>query len=265
MSGGLELKNIQEHHYLVALAYIKSGHMGDEDSNPKDRNILTDVGEILKNSQRQDGQKNTADGVDGNLLLLRTVNSYMNNHIKYIDDKSAHNKNEHFQTPEQTFKSGQGDCEDYALLKADLLRRAGVPSHQVSVMMLAPTQPNQSGHAVAIYTAEDGKKYVLDNDKNQTDPIPLDEYLEKNKFVATVEIREGEVIKLPLKEPGVSRQACAKPDDRPAGTICRKFNNTAINDPYWDADSFKPTREETYTPGLTEDYKGKKPAPFAHS
>ncbi len=59
-----------------------------------------------------------------------------------------------------SYPSSEGDCEDYVLLKRNILMRKGVPAS--SLLITVVRQPNGDGHAVLTVRTERGD-YVLDN------------------------------------------------------------------------------------------------------
>jgi|GEM_PF-2770008 len=45
---------------------------------------------------------------------LSMINNYLNEKVTYVDDWNFNNKENYWQTPTETLKLGQGDCEDYS-------------------------------------------------------------------------------------------------------------------------------------------------------
>ncbi len=77
--------------------------------------------------------------------------------MTYQDDKDNYDVAEYFASPAQTFKRKSGDCEDYAILAAALLKDNGYPPP-----VLIVDQLNVYRHAVFIYQRE-GKYGVISN------------------------------------------------------------------------------------------------------
>lgn len=68
---------------------------------------------------------------------LARANSFVNRAISFRSDLSATGRGDSWITPAQLFRTGTGDCEDYALAKYWLLRAAGVPEEDMYVMVVA--------------------------------------------------------------------------------------------------------------------------------
>jgi predicted transglutaminase-like cysteine proteinase len=97
-------------------------------------------------------------GGRGNLddVALNYVNRKVNKIIRYTPDNE-----DRWQTPQQTLALGKGDCEDYAILKMDLLGRI----FEGCQTDLAITQVRLTGeiHAVAVVRSVNGNDRFLDN------------------------------------------------------------------------------------------------------
>lgn len=87
------------------------------------------------------------------MILLLTVNIMVNSEIEY---KAEAEKQDHWQTVEETFELGTGDCEDYALAKYELLRQQGVKSY-----IAYSVTPDDQAHMVTVIG-----DYILDNMTN---------------------------------------------------------------------------------------------------
>ena len=81
------------------------------------------------------------------LELLIAVNTFVNSHVSYAPEKV-----DYWATPEETVSSGQGDCEDYAILKRAMLKELGVTSK------MAYVRSKEGAHMVLI-----SEGLVLDN------------------------------------------------------------------------------------------------------
>src|SRR3546814_7137241 len=64
---------------------------------------------------------NAAPGLDEQELLAR-VNQWVNREIAYIGDDRNYRQRDYWATAEQTIARGKGDCEDFAILKMQMLR-----------------------------------------------------------------------------------------------------------------------------------------------
>ena len=92
---------------------------------------------------------------------LDAINRYVNNHIRFVDDSRAFGVEDRWASPQETFKSGRGDCEDYALAKMAMARRAGFADRDLYLVVLKDVA-RRADHAVLVARAE-GRFLVLDN------------------------------------------------------------------------------------------------------
>lgn len=83
------------------------------------------------------------------------VNSYANTTVEPVTDLEQYQKEEYWTLPGK-----YGDCEDYVLLKRQLLIDKGWPVS--SVLVTVVKQPNGEGHAVLTVRTEKSD-FVLDN------------------------------------------------------------------------------------------------------
>lgn len=92
---------------------------------------------------------------------LEAVNRYVNGRVKFIDDIRQYGVADHWTTAADTLRRGQGDCEDYAIAKLQLLRRAGFAEKDLYLVILRDAL-RRADHAVLVARAE-GRLLVLDN------------------------------------------------------------------------------------------------------
>lgn len=85
---------------------------------------------------------------------IRRVHSITRQIIREVNDP-----HEHWQTPAETLKRRAGDCEDFAILRIELLRWAGVPTDSMAVFT---GWSYQTGHAIAAVDTGHGT-WTLDN------------------------------------------------------------------------------------------------------
>jgi predicted transglutaminase-like cysteine proteinase len=101
-------------------------------------------------------------GTDEQMAELDRVNRHVNKHIEPATDTELYGVVDHWTIP-----TARGDCEDYALLKRQILIRAGWPAS--SLLMTVVFDEKREGHA--ILTARTGRgDYLLDN---KTDEMKL--------------------------------------------------------------------------------------------
>lgn len=63
---------------------------------------------------------------DGPHARVAAINSWVNSKIAYADDLALYRQNDFWASSRETLRRGKGDCEDYAILKMDLLAAMGI-------------------------------------------------------------------------------------------------------------------------------------------
>ncbi len=109
---------------------------------------------------------------------LSAINRSVNLIIKYADDKT-----DRWQSALDTLRYLEGDCEDIAILKMELLRSLGWSERD---MRLVFTRINGVDHAVLAVRAKDGVEVVLDC--NRPDVIPASVFLRTVDYVADLRL-----------------------------------------------------------------------------
>lgn len=97
----------------------------------------------------------------GEQELLARVNQWVNREIAYVNDDRNYRQRDFWATAEQTIARGRGDCEDFAILKMQMLRAAGVHPDRMKLVLLRDLAAN-ADHAFLLVQTEAGK-VVLDN------------------------------------------------------------------------------------------------------
>ena len=92
---------------------------------------------------------------------LDAVNRYVNARVRFVDDQVQFGKADVWSPAPATLKRGKGDCEDYAIAKMAMLRRAGFAERDLYLVIVRDLV-RRSDHAVLAVRAE-GRMYVLDN------------------------------------------------------------------------------------------------------
>jgi predicted transglutaminase-like cysteine proteinase len=90
-----------------------------------------------------------------------TINRAVNMAIQPMSDLKQWGVAEHWSAPLETFTTGHGDCEDYAIAKFVALIAAGVAPEDVKLVIVRD-KVSADGHAVAAARV-DGHWLVLDN------------------------------------------------------------------------------------------------------
>ena len=88
------------------------------------------------------------------------VNNMVNKNFDYVRDSRQFKTTDYWQTPEEMKQNMAGDCEDFALLKYQLLQERGVSEDRLS---LAYGKLNGEGHLITLYKDNEGHEHVLDN------------------------------------------------------------------------------------------------------
>lgn len=96
---------------------------------------------------------------------IREVNEAVNQSIRYVSDYNQWGLADRWSAPLDTFASGQGDCEDYAIAKYALLRAAGIKTEDLKIVLVRD-RAARADHAV-LATRHDGKWLILDNRHNR--------------------------------------------------------------------------------------------------
>lgn len=92
---------------------------------------------------------------------LDAINRYVNGHVRFIDDSRQFGVADRWATAAETFATGRGDCEDYALAKMAMARRAGFADSDLYLVVLKDLV-RRADHAVLVVRAEH-RFLVLDN------------------------------------------------------------------------------------------------------
>lgn len=103
---------------------------------------------------------NASPGLNEQDLLAR-VNHWVNREIAYVNDDRNYRQRDFWATAEQTLGRGSGDCEDFAILKMQMLRAAGVDADRMKLVLLRDLAAN-ADHAFLLVQTDAGK-VVLDN------------------------------------------------------------------------------------------------------
>jgi predicted transglutaminase-like cysteine proteinase len=92
---------------------------------------------------------------------LEAIDWYVNKRVHFVDDRVQWGKADVWSPASLTLSRGRGDCEDYAIAKMAMLRRAGFSDRDLYVVVLKDLV-RRADHAVLVARA-DGHMYVLDN------------------------------------------------------------------------------------------------------
>ncbi len=104
--------------------------------------------------------------------LLGAVNRWVNREIRYRDDRVQFGNSDYWADARATLRTRRGDCEDYAILKMQLLAAAGVP-HEDMMLTLARDTLRRSDHAVLL-VRQDRDWVMLDMANDRIAPAASD-------------------------------------------------------------------------------------------
>jgi predicted transglutaminase-like cysteine proteinase len=92
---------------------------------------------------------------------IERVNLMVNNAVRYVSDFVQHGVADRWSAPLVTLAAGQGDCEDYAILKYAALREAGVAEADLRLLLVKDRAVRQDHAVLAVRL--DARWLVLDN------------------------------------------------------------------------------------------------------
>jgi predicted transglutaminase-like cysteine proteinase len=92
---------------------------------------------------------------------LAAVNGWVNENVRFKDDSRHHAGGDHWSEAGETLRSGLGDCEDYAIVKMQILRATGVPASDL-FLVITRDLVRRADHAVLLVRLG-GSFFVLDN------------------------------------------------------------------------------------------------------
>ncbi|MDZ4307781.1 transglutaminase-like cysteine peptidase [Allopontixanthobacter sp.] len=93
--------------------------------------------------------------------LVQAVNAYANRAIRYAEDRDLWGKADYWANAKTTFRLGQGDCEDIAIAKMQMLAALGIKREDM-ILTLARDLIRGADHAVLIVRLG-GQFVMLDN------------------------------------------------------------------------------------------------------
>ena len=92
--------------------------------------------------------------------LLAAVNSRINTLVKFRNDIDNYGQVDHWASPVEAL-TGQGDCEDFAILKYISLLELGISDEQMRIVVVKDVRRG-TGHAILSVAIGD-QTYILDN------------------------------------------------------------------------------------------------------
>ena len=92
---------------------------------------------------------------------VEAINSWVNGQISYTDDIMLYRQNDFWASSRETMRRRKGDCEDFAILKMDMLAAMGIDRERM-ILVVARDLVRNADHAVLVVQLEDGP-VILDN------------------------------------------------------------------------------------------------------
>ncbi len=96
---------------------------------------------------------------------IEAINAYVNARVSFVEDSRQYGVADRWSVPSETLGRGRGDCEDYALAKMAMLRRAGFADKNLYFVVLKDLT-RRADHAVLVVRSE-GRFVVLDNSSDR--------------------------------------------------------------------------------------------------
>ena len=121
---------------------------------------------------------------------LKAVNHYVNRRVEFEDDQRHFGKPDVWSSANETFRSGRGDCEDYAIAKYQMLRTAGFSDRDLYLVIVRDLV-RRADHAVLVARAA-GHMFVLDNGSDEVlDSETISDYRPVLTFASSGEWTHG--------------------------------------------------------------------------
>ena len=123
-------------------------------------------------------------------VRLDAINRFVNARIAFVDDSRQYGVADRWSAASDTLARGRGDCEDYAIAKLALLRRAGFAERDLYFVVLKDLA-RRADHAVLVVRSG-GRFLVLDNGTDQlTDSADIRDYRPILTFTANQRFAHG--------------------------------------------------------------------------
>jgi predicted transglutaminase-like cysteine proteinase len=115
---------------------------------------------------------------------LEAVNWYVNKRVRFVDDSVQYGRADVWSAASDTLARGRGDCEDFAIAKLQMLRRAGISDRDL-YLVIVKDLVRRADHAILVVRAA-GHMYVLDNGSDRLlDSESISDYRPVLTFAAT--------------------------------------------------------------------------------
>ena len=126
---------------------------------------------------------------------LEAVNWYVNKRVHFVDDSVRWGRADVWSSANETLNSGRGDCEDFAIAKLQMARRAGFADRDLYLVIVRDLV-RRADHAILVVRAA-GHMYVLDNGTDQVlDSESISDYRPIFTFASNATFTHGYRVKL---------------------------------------------------------------------
>lgn len=99
------------------------------------------------------------------MARLIAVNAWVNARIRYVEDMREYRTADYWAPAARSIARGEGDCEDYAIAKMQILRAMGFAADSL-YLVIARDLARRADHAI-LAVALDGDLLVLDNETDR--------------------------------------------------------------------------------------------------
>ena len=160
--------------------------------SPTDRAPFFDYMNFCKEYAGKCGSQGNMTAVllnDDTLKLLSSVNVGVNKAVHFKADEELYGTGKFAIPVSRNGEPPEGDCDDYTLIKMDVLRRHGIPQETMMMGLVSEKHDPNFTHAILIVRTTGGD-YVLDNRHEEVKLARDTEY----KFWFAAELGENPVI-----------------------------------------------------------------------
>lgn len=95
--------------------------------------------------------------------VVYKINADVNHYVTYTSDKDNYGVVDKWSSPDETFLTAKGDCEDYVFLKREFLLREGIDNKD---LLITYGTTSKGSHMILVVNSQD-RFLALDNRFNQ--------------------------------------------------------------------------------------------------
>ncbi len=159
---------------------------------------------------------------------LEALNWYVNKRVRFVDDQPRWGRPDVWSSAAQTLSSGKGDCEDFAIAKLAMARRAGFADRDLYLVVLRDLV-RRADHAVLVVRAA-AHMYVLDNGTDELlDSESVRDYRPILTFAAGATFTHGyRVHQAPVDIASAKDEPLTPAEDTSAGADDQRSRNASL-------------------------------------